>query len=302
MVHIYCEARPENINQQIGHDSPPVPWGVLQEIEHHERGHSFSAPLTTLKVGTPSTLEDLTRAHNEVSISRLLNQREGRSALISTGILSSALLNCRDARRTALALTCGSQTEGYKTSGGLDAVNGPAVAAVKFLRANPGLRLGMLVCDVDGGAGTLDIFSRLPDLKARLLVRIAPPLPPNRTGTEYFFDWLVGAIRDLNKFKCDAVLYQAGLNMHRGYGVKGLLSTSQIVQREVMVFNTVEAGIAWHFGTIDKSKFSDDESPEHICFRSIEATVRSKGGLDCHHAERMAWRSRESNSSDQLLG
>lgn len=287
MVHTYCISESETIKRQIGHGLSAVPLGLMSEIDQLDRDRSFSAPLATLKAATSVTIEDLKRAHDEVSIDLLLARGPNGSAQYSASSISSALLNCRSARRTALALTCGYQTEGHTTSGRPGVVNGPAVAALKYLQVNPGHRLGILVCDLDGAAGTLDILSRLPDARARILVRIAPTLLPGHAGAEKFFDWLRYAIHELNDFRCDSLLYQAGLNMHRSYREGGSLTTSQIVQRDALVFDSIQAGIAWHFGEIRESDYADGgESPAHICLLSIEATVRAKVGLDRHYAER----------------
>ncbi|CAM8665711.1 AcuC Deacetylases, including yeast histone deacetylase and acetoin utilization protein [Comamonadaceae bacterium] len=131
--------------------------------------------------------------------------------------------------------------------GGYCTFNGLMVVAAKLLAERPDLRIGILDCDFHYGDGTNDILNRFPELAKSIVHHTSgKSLFPEHDADEYFF-WLQEAVVDLNAKNCDLVLYQAGADAHKDDPLGGILSTSEMEQRDRHVFYRLECAIAWNF-------------------------------------------------------
>lgn len=133
--------------------------------------------------------------------------------------------------------TSGFHHAGFNEPEGYCTFNGLMVTAVKLLDLGLVRRIAILDCDVHYGNGTDDIISRL-DLRERIT---------HHTMGQYFTDeervghrsvnfmgWLQTAINQCSG--ADLVIYQAGADPHINDPLGGLLTTREMLKRDLTVF------------------------------------------------------------------
>lgn len=127
------------------------------------------------------------------------------------------------------------EPEGYCT------FNGLMVTAVKLLDLGLVQRIAILDCDVHYGNGADDIIARL-GLQDRIVHRTMGQRFEGEQGVEHravrFMAWLNTAIQQC---ACtDLVIYQAGADPHINDPLGGLLTTREMLKRDLAVFRALK--------------------------------------------------------------
>ena len=201
----------------------------------------------------PVTPEQLYRAHKPSYVDGVLSCRKpngfgNKSKAIANSLVytSGAMLAAaKDAILTG-GFAC-APVSGYHAcwdkGGGYCTFNGLMVTALDLLESGDAKRVGILDCDQHYGNGTDDIIDWLGDdgsvvhFTAGKLEYLA----------DYFLDTLASRIRNLYA-NCDVLLYQAGADPHVNDPLGGWMTTAQLYERDVIVFETArEMGlpVAW---------------------------------------------------------
>lgn len=205
----------------------------------------------------PVTREDLYLAHDPAHVDAVFDSRTpngfgnndprvAEACLWTVGSLVAATLAAPLYPQAVCSPTSGFHHAGYAFSEGYCTFNGLAVAAAKFIQANPGATVGILDCDFHYGNGTADILAHNKALAAHVVHHTAGQyFCPEGQAIE-FFHWLGEAIDDLNEQGCDVVIYQAGADMHVDDPLGGLLTTAEMRQRDREVMRKVRAPLVWN--------------------------------------------------------
>jgi len=163
-----------------------------------------------------------------------------------------------EARRIACSPTSGFHHSGYDFSGGFCTFNGLVIAAMQLKNEGLVQRVAIVDCDMHYGNGTDEIIGRLGLADWLEHFTGGDGFSERRQGKKYLL-WLE-QVRDYivhNDF--DLVIYQAGADIHVKDPLGGVLTTSQMRERDAIVFSIAEAGIplAWNLAggyQLDKSK------------------------------------------------
>ncbi len=222
-------------------------------VETH--GEALAQRVTTFN---PVTRDELCLVHDsryvdDVFAGRVLNGFETRdprvpeACLWTIGSLVGAV-RAAAGGATAFSPTSGFHHAGHAWGGGYCTFNGLMVATALYLRAHPKAMVGILDCDYHYGDGTTDILKHYPSLARRVIHRTSGSVfrEGSRDSPLEFFAWLHHSIEDLNDFGCDVVIYQAGADMHIKDPLGGLLTDGEMQRRDRMVFEGIDAGIAWN--------------------------------------------------------
>jgi acetoin utilization deacetylase AcuC-like enzyme len=124
------------------------------------------------------------------------------------------------------------------------------VVAARLINETPGFKVAVLDLDAHEGNGSVDILKHFPKL-AKQVLHLSSGAHfcgdnPKQEALE-FQAWLHEAIKDINHFKPDLVLYQAGADawIKDALG-SGYLAQEELRQRDQDVFDGVLAPIVWN--------------------------------------------------------
>lgn len=176
------------------------------------------------------------------------DRRVPESCLWTIGSLTTAVLDAGKHGRIACSPTSGFHHAGHAWGGGFCTFNGLAVAAAKFIQANPGKKVAILDLDYHDGDGTRSVLKANPALSDAVL---------HLTSGKHFFDkfsdesheffaWLYGAIERIQRFKPDVVIYQAGADMSIHDPLGGLLTDTEMAHRDQLVFSRIKCPIVFN--------------------------------------------------------
>jgi acetoin utilization deacetylase AcuC-like enzyme len=204
----------------------------------------------------PATVEDLVRAHRPAFVDGVLSCRiengfynrseaVAKSLPYTSGAMLAAAREAIRNGRVAAAPCSGFHHAGYDRAGGFCTFNGLMVTALALYASGKASRVGILDFDQHYGDGTDNIIDRL---------RI-DWISHYSAGEHYGFatdarrflssiPGLVGAMRD-----CDVILYQAGADPHIDDPLGGWLTTEQLYERDLLVFEAAAAlgvPVAWN--------------------------------------------------------
>ena len=204
----------------------------------------------------PASVEDLARAHLPAFVDAVLSCRSdngfgNRSKAVAAslphtnGAMLAAAREALRNGRVAVAPCSGFHHAGYANVGGFCTFNGLMVTAMALHASGEASRVGILDFDQHYGDGTDNIINRL---------RI-DWINHYSAGEHYGFATearrflssipaLVAAMKD-----CDVILYQAGADPHIDDPLGGWLTTAQLFERDLLVFQAAaELGIpvAWN--------------------------------------------------------
>lgn len=238
------------------------------------------------------TVEDLYLVHNREHVDAIFagetpngfgnrDPRVPQACLWTIGSLVAATLHAPLRSSAVCSPTSGFHHAGYDFSEGYCTFNGLAVAAAKFIQANPGATVGILDCDFHYGNGTADILTRNKKLAKQVVHHTAGQyFCPEGQAIE-FFHWLGEAIDDLNERGCDVVIYQAGADMHVDDPLGGLLTTSEMRQRDREVMRKVRAPLVWNLAGGYQPSGSDEifDDPVLQLHRMTMAEVNASDGI-----------------------
>ena len=230
----------------------------------------------------PASVEDLARAHLPAFVDAVLSCRSdngfgNRSKAVAASLpyTSGAMLSAaREALRNgrvAAAPCSGFHHAGYANTGGFCTFNGLMVAATALYAAGEVKRVGILDFDQHYGDGTGNIIDRL---------RI-DWINHYSAGEHYGFatearrflssiPGLVAAMKD-----CDVILYQAGADPHIDDPLGGWLTTEQLYERDLLVFQAAaewEIPVAWNLA-------GGYQTPLRKVLRIHDGTMRACGAV-----------------------
>ncbi len=204
----------------------------------------------------PASVQDLARAHLPAFVDAVLSCRSdngfgNRSKAVAASLpyTSGAMLSAaREALRNgrvAAAPCSGFHHAGYANAGGFCTFNGLMVAATALHAAGEVKRVGILDFDHHYGDGTDNIIDRLRiDWIHHYSAGEHYGSPADATRFLSSIPGLVAAMKG-----CDVILYQAGADPHINDPLGGWLTTAQLYERDLLVFQAAaELGIpvAWN--------------------------------------------------------
>lgn len=209
----------------------------------------------------PMTYGDLYAVHDANYVDAVFNcttsngfenndPRVADSCLWTVGsLLSAARHAIKHPLIPACSPTSGFHHAGHSEGGGFCTFNGLMVVAAKLISENTGFKVAILDCDMHYGDGTADILKHRPELASQVLhLTAGKHFHGDDPATEAleFQAWLHEAIEDINTFKPDLVLYQAGADPHVADPLGGFLNDEGLKQRDRAVFRGIRAPIAWN--------------------------------------------------------
>lgn len=164
----------------------------------------------------------------------------------TSGVMLSAAREALTNRCGAIAPCSGFHHAGYDFAGGYCTFNGLMVTANVLLAEGKVRKIGILDCDQHWGNGTQDIIDRMS-----LSDRVVHYTPCNSYGRAEKAEAFLAALPQLLKTfaDCDLVLYQAGADPHINDPLGGWLTTEQLYQRDVRVFQSLRnmgIPVAWN--------------------------------------------------------
>jgi acetoin utilization deacetylase AcuC-like enzyme len=212
---------------------------------------------------SPITKDDLYLVHKKDHVDSIFSLRapngfENCDPLLPDSTLwtiGSLLSASRYAMQHPAAPVCsptsGFHHSGYSIgSGGFCTFNGLMVVAARLINETPGFKVAVLDLDAHEGNGSVDILKHFPKL-AKQVLHLSSGAHfcgdnPKQEALE-FQAWLHEAIKDINHFKPDLVLYQAGADawIKDALG-SGYLAQEELRQRDQDVFDGVLAPIVWN--------------------------------------------------------
>ncbi|MEO8121152.1 MAG: hypothetical protein ABI606_17745, partial [Rhodoferax sp.] len=140
-------------------------------------------------------------------------------------------------QEAACSPTSGFHHAGFDEPEGYCTFNGLMVTAVKLLDLGLVQRVAILDCDVHYGNGTDDIIARL-GLQNRIAHHTMGQHFEGEKGVGHhaarFMAWLNAAIQQ--SAHADLVIYQAGADPHINDPMGGLLTTREMLKRDLAVF------------------------------------------------------------------
>jgi len=206
---------------------------------------------TVVRKVEPVTPEDLCSVHSSKYVKDVLGLRRNNgfgtrdkaaceSFLYTNGSIVSATLWALTTKRNACSPTSGFHHAGYEYGGGFCTFNGLALAT--SVARSHGKRVAILDCDAHYGDGTEDIFKEKGwdeghiTFGARFFEGAVPP--------KVFSKWLKSSLDSLLDDLPDVLLYQAGADPHVDDPLGGMLTSSQMYERDKLVFETArERGV-----------------------------------------------------------
>jgi len=205
---------------------------------------------------TPVTRDDLLLAHAKHHVDGIFNltilngfenndPRVPESCLWTCGSLATAALHAHEYDTAVCSPTSGFHHAGYAWSGGYCTFNGLVVAAAKFIAANPGKKVAILDLDWHYSDGTVDVLKHKPELAKGILNITSGKHFYGEEQSYDFFAWLQKSIREINEFKPDLVLYQAGADMSKYDPLGGLLTDTEMAHRDRLVFTLLPTPIVF---------------------------------------------------------
>lgn len=227
----------------------------------------------------PVTIDDLKLCHNSEYINKVMGlEVENGFGCISKDVNDSLLYTSGamiDAARTATptmptcALVSGFHHAGYNGWRGLGyfcTFNGLLITAMKLLNEGRS-KIAIIDCDMHWGNGTDDILKNMPQLNKHILhITLGKEYINPEHAQAYLeamrLDGHVG--EEIWSFMPDVILYQAGADVHVDDPYGGVLTTQQILQRDLLMFEMAKQykiPLAWNLaggyqidvnGSIDK--------------------------------------------------
>ena len=189
----------------------------------------------------PVAWSDLERVHQPAYVrgimeGRLANGFGTRDRAVAASLLftSGAMLDAARAATPSLpaaALVSGFHHAGWSSNHGFCTFNGLMVAAAALFAEQRAERIAIIDCDAHVGDGTEDILRRVPGLAPRIHHAIFG----RSHGPTYLAD-LERLGGQLAAFQPDLILYQAGADPHVDDPLGGVLTSAQLRQRDLRVF------------------------------------------------------------------
>ncbi len=203
--------------------------------------------------------------------------------------------------KVACAPVSGFHHAGYDFSMGFCTFNGLMIAAVKLLTEHPKFfkRIAIIDCDAHYGNGTDDILNKLMHLKPYIYHNSFAKKFPDRYNDEPYTEEegdayireFTNVENDLQEFKPDMIIYQAGGDVHINDPYGGILTTEQMYKRDQRMFEIAKklnVPIAWNLAggyQVDKNGSISKVLELHInTIKAAKSVYDNSGfGLDTHY-------------------
>jgi acetoin utilization deacetylase AcuC-like enzyme len=162
--------------------------------------------------------------------------------------------------KMAIAPVSGFHHAGYDFPMGFCTFNGLMVSAVKLMDEQPHIykKIAIIDCDAHYGNGTDDIIQELSEKRIyhNTFGKKFPCVFKGQNEPVYtpkesmkYLEEFKKVRKDLEKFKPDLIIYQAGADPHINDPYGGILTTEQMYQRDVLMFTIskeLNIPIAWN--------------------------------------------------------
>ena len=230
----------------------------------------------------PASVEDIARAHLPAFVDAVLSCRvengfHNRSEAVAkslpytSGAMLAAAREALRNGRVAAAPCSGFHHAGYANAGGFCTFNGLMVTAMALHASGEVARVGILDFDQHYGDGTDNIIDRLRidwihHFSAGEHYGFA-------TEARRFLSSIGGLVAGMKD--CDVILYQAGADPHIDDPLGGWLTTEQLYERDLLVFQAAaELGIpvAWTLA-------GGYQTPLRKVLRIHDGTMRACGAV-----------------------
>lgn len=288
MIPVFYDPRQNVFGLDSYSPSAGKPARLIELLQHFEF-HNYGPDMLGSVV--PVTKQDLYRVHSHDYVDGVFSLREPNghgnvdprvpeSCLWTIGSLLAASRHAiKNPTFAACSPTSGYHHSGWDFGGGYCTFNGLMVVAAKLIEENPGMKVAILDCDMHAADGTMAILKKFPGLKDSILhITQGPDFygdNPKQEALE-FVPWLIEAIEEINAFKPDLVIYQAGADPHIKDPLGGFLNDDELYQRDSTVFRNIKAPIVWTLaGGYQKSTTIFDDPVLAIHRRTILAAERS---------------------------
>ena len=276
-------------------DAIPVIYSPLMAAENDSFSPSAAKPRAAVEswrkldiplnvmVPEPASVEDLARAHLPAFVDAVLACRSdngfgNRSKAVAASLphTSGAMLAAaREALRNgrvAVAPCSGFHHAGYANAGGFCTFNGLMVTAMALHASGEATRVGILDFDQHYGDGTDNIIDRLRiDWINHYSAGEHYGFP---TEARRFLSSISGLVAAMKN--CDVILYQAGADPHIDDPLGGWLTTEQLYERDLLVFQAaaeLRIPVAWNLA-------GGYQTPLRKVLRIHDATIRACAGID----------------------
>ena len=276
-------------------DAIPVFYSPLMAAENDSFSPSAAKPRAAVEswrkldiplnvmVPEPASVEDLARAHLPAFVDAVLACRSdngfgNRSKAVAASLphTSGAMLAAaREALRNgrvAVAPCSGFHHAGYANAGGFCTFNGLMVTAMALHASGEATRVGILDFDQHYGDGTDNIIDRLRiDWINHYSAGEHYGFP---TEARRFLSSISGLVAAMKN--CDVILYQAGADPHIDDPLGGWLTTEQLYERDLLVFQAaaeLRIPVAWNLA-------GGYQTPLRKVLRIHDATIRACAGID----------------------
>ncbi|RFO97848.1 hypothetical protein DIC66_03725 [Rhodoferax lacus] len=230
--------------------SASKPRRFMELMDHHYR----TSPRALV---VPVTQADLYRVHDKHFVDGVFggsvqngfhnfDQRVPQACLWTCGAMVSAALHAPYRQMPVCVPASGFHHAGYDFAEGYCTFNGLTLAADAFVQANPGAKVAILDLDFHFGNGTDHILTSLPELQRNVLHLTSGLYFHPEDDPDEFFLWLEECVEEINAFKPDLLLYQAGADMHKDDPLGGILDNAQMEQRDLTVFRKLLYPTVWN--------------------------------------------------------
>ena len=223
--------------------SPRKPGWVVQDWQEHNLPIRIVEP-------APVTREQLALVHDRNYVDgvlecRLANGFRGRNPDVAESLLwtvGSFLTAARCAlgnSKVACSPTSGFHHANFSSGHGYCTFNGLLVAAMALKEEGKVNRVAILDCDQHFGDGTADIIEKHAiDWITHYSREFFFEYPRTGAGSK-FLEALPGLVRSFSG--CDLLMYQAGGDQHQDDPLGGFLTTSEMMERDRIVFSEAKA-------------------------------------------------------------
>lgn len=233
----------------------------------------------------PATKAQLTRAHDAAYVAGVLkckvangfgnrSKQVAESLAYTSGAMIAAAHEAINTGGFACAPVSGFHHAGFNHGGGFCTFNGLMVAALDLLESGKVRRVGILDCDQHYGNGTDDIIDRL-GLEDKITHYTTGA---SRMDAVEFLELLPDFIRATFS-DCDVLLYQAGADPHVNDPLGGWMTTSQLYERDIVVFETarqMHLPVAWDLaGGYQKDQKGEIPKVLEIHSNTMKACLRA---------------------------
>lgn len=170
--------------------------------------------------------------------------------LYTNGAMYDAAIEALISQYPTCALVSGFHHAGYngwREFGYFCTFNGLMITAMKLV--NQSKKVAIVDCDMHWGNGTDDILSVFNNLSDVKNISFGKVFGPTDKSSAYLQAMQHGLRAELNSFKPDVILYQAGADVHINDPYGGILTTDEIYERDKIMFTIskeMETPIAWN--------------------------------------------------------